>query len=342
MKTVFTDRHLGHSNHIELSNGRIVPAFEKSERAAMIHAAVMGRKFGPFIAPTDHGLEPIKRVHDAGFVDFLAGLWAEWVADGRTHPALPSFWHAPGMSWRIPENIDGRLGHYSFDAGCCFVEGSWDAIRASADVALTGVDLLSAGEASAFSLCRPPGHHAHAATMGGYCYINNASVAAQAFIDRGAKRVAILDVDYHHGNGSQSIFYNRNDVLVCNIHADPRQEYPYFLGYADEIGEGAGEGFNVNYPLRWGSDYSVWSEALEAACARIIAYGAEVVVVSLGVDTYKEDPISRFLLDSPDFLQMGARIAKLARPTLFVMEGGYAVEAIGVNVANTLEGFVGG
>ena len=162
------------------------------------------------------------------------------------------------------------------------------------------------------------------------------------FVDRGAKRVAILDVDYHHGNGSQSIFYGRNDVLVCNIHADPRQEYPYFLGYADEIGEGAGEGFNVNYPLRWGSDYSVWSEALEAACERVVAFGAEVVVVSLGVDTYKEDPISRFLLDSPDYLKMGARIAKLARPTLFVMEGGYAVEAIGVNVANTLEGFVGG
>lgn len=342
MQTIYTDRHFGHSDHVELSNGRIVPAFEKPERAEMIRAEVERRGFGPIIGPTEHGLAPVKRVHDAGFVDFLEGLWPAWVADGRGgYPALPSFWHAPGMGWRIPENIDGKLGHYSFDAGCCIVAGSWDAIRSSADVALTGVDLVAGGAASAFSLCRPPGHHAHAASMGGYCFINNASVAAQSFLDRGATRVAILDVDYHHGNGTQSIFEARSDVLVCNIHAHPTQEYPYFLGYADEIGIGQGEGFNANYPLRWGADYAVWSEALEAACARITAYGPDVVVVSLGVDTYKDDPISRFRLDSPDYLVMGARIARLGKPTLFVMEGGYAVEAIGVNVANTLQGFLG-
>ena len=241
-----------------------------------------------------------------------------------------------------PETIDGKLGHFSFDAGCCLVAGSWDAIAASADVALTGVDLVAGGETSAFALCRPPGHHAHAGTMGGYCYINNAAVAVQAFLDKGARRAAVLDVDYHHGNGTQSIFYERADVMVCNIHGDPMQEYPYFLGHADERGAGDGEGFNANYPLRWGTDFAAWTEALEAASGEVTRYAPDVLVVSLGVDTYKDDPISQFRLDSPDYLRIGARIAAIGLPTLFVMEGGYAVEAIGVNVANTLEGFLAG
>jgi acetoin utilization deacetylase AcuC-like enzyme len=152
--------------------------------------------------------------------------------------------------------------------------------------------------------------------------------------------VAILDVDYHHGNGTQTIFYDRRDVLVCSIHGDPRQEYPYFLGYADETGRGLGEGFNANYPLPWGTGFDSWAAALEDACHCVEAYGPDVLLVSLGVDTFKDDPISQFRLDSPDYLRIGARIARLARPTLFVMEGGYAVEAIGLNVANTLQGFL--
>jgi acetoin utilization deacetylase AcuC-like enzyme len=342
MKTVYTQRHLGHSGHTELNNGRIVPAFEKPERAEMIRAAVEARGFGPLLAPTAHGLDPVRRVHHADYIAFLETAWDLWLADGRDFPALPSFWRAPGMRAIEPETIDGKLGHFSFDAGCCLVAGSWDAIAGSADVALTGVDLVAGGEASAFALCRPPGHHAHAGTMGGYCYVNNAAVAAQAFLDRGAARVAVLDVDYHHGNGTQSIFYERDDVLVLSIHGDPTQEYPYFLGYADERGAGDGEGFNANYPLRWGTGFAAWSAALDDAAGRLEAYGPDSVVVSLGVDTYKDDPISQFRLDSPDYLRIGARIAGLKRPTLFVMEGGYAVEAIGVNVANTLQGFLGG
>ncbi|MDQ0467520.1 histone deacetylase family protein [Labrys wisconsinensis] len=341
MKTVFSPRHHGHSGHVELNNGRVVPAFEKPERAEMIRAAVEGRGLGPILAPAAHGLDPVLRVHEADYVSFLSEAWALWTADGRDFPALPSFWKAPGMRAIEPETIDGKLGHFSFDAGCCLVAGSFDAIAASVDVALTGVDLVAGGEPSAFALCRPPGHHAHAGTMGGYCYVNNAAVAAQAFRDRGTPRVAILDVDYHHGNGTQSIFYERADVLVCNIHGHPTQEYPYFLGYEDETGAGAGEGFNANFPLRWGTGFEAWSAALETACRRVEAYAPDVVVVSLGVDTYKEDPISQFRLDSPDYLKIGARIARLRKPTLFVMEGGYAVEAIGVNVANTLEGFAG-
>jgi acetoin utilization deacetylase AcuC-like enzyme len=175
--------------------------------------------------------------------------------------------------------------------------------------------------------------------MGGFCYMNNAAIASQAFLDQGKQRVAILDVDYHHGNGTQDIFYSRNDVLFASIHGDPSEEFPFFLGYADERGEGAGEGCNFNYPLAMGSPWSVWSAALDDACQRIAEYAAEVIVVSLGVDTFKDDPISQFKLDSPDYLAMGRRIAALGKPTLFVMEGGYAVEAIGINAVNVLEGF---
>ena len=168
---------------------------------------------------------------------------------------------------------------------------------------------------------------------------NNAAIAAQTFRESGAAKVAILDVDYHHGNGTQTIFYDRPDVLFCSLHGHPSQEFPFFLGYEDETGEGAGEGFNVNYPLHWGSGWDTWSEALDDACRRIGAYGPDALVTSLGVDTFRDDPIAQFTLDSPNYLEIGQKIAALGRPTLFVMEGGYAVEEIGINAVNMLMGF---
>ena len=175
--------------------------------------------------------------------------------------------------------------------------------------------------------------------MGGYCYVNNAAVAAQALLDAGASRVAILDIDYHHGNGTQEIFYSRNDVLVVNLHGDPLFEYPFFLGHADEQGTGAGEGCNFNLPLPAGTTFDAWLAAFEVACARVDRYAPDAVVVSLGVDTFKNDPISQFRLDSEDYLRIGQRIAALGLKTLFVMEGGYAVEEIGINAVNVLTGF---
>jgi acetoin utilization deacetylase AcuC-like enzyme len=172
--------------------------------------------------------------------------------------------------------------------------------------------------------------------------LNNAALAAQAFRDEGAGRVAILDIDYHHGNGTQTIFYDRGDVLFASLHGHPEQEFPYFLGYEEETGEGAGEGFNLNYPLRWGTGFDLWGVALDRACARIADYGPDALVISLGVDTFEGDPISKFRLRSEDYLKVGARIAALGRPTLFVMEGGYAVAEIGVNAVNVLMGFEDG
>jgi acetoin utilization deacetylase AcuC-like enzyme len=240
---------------------------------------------------------------------------------------------------RIPEVIDGKLSYFSIDAGTPITSGTWGAITAAANVALTGAGLVDAGERAVFALCRPPGHHAGSDFYGGYCFFNNAAIAAQEFREAGAERVAILDVDYHHGNGTQEIFYTRPDVFTVSIHADPRQEYPFFLGFADEIGESAGEGFHLNLPLPWGTAWDAYKPALETAIQRIRDYGADVVVVSLGVDTFEHDPISKFKLRHDDYLQTGRMIASLGLPTLFVMEGGYAVEALGVNAVNVLQGF---
>jgi acetoin utilization deacetylase AcuC-like enzyme len=207
-------------------------------------------------------------------------------------------------------------------------------------VALTAQKIVAKGAPSAFALCRPPGHHAHDDLYGGYCFLNNAAIAAQAFRDGGAERAAILDVDFHHGNGTQDIFYARKDVLFCSLHGAPEYAYPYYLGYKDEVGEGEGEGHNANYPMPRGTAYDVWGQALEQACRKIKGFKPDVLVVSLGVDTFKDDPISFFKLTSEDFRTYGGRIARLKLPTLFVMEGGYAIEAIGINTVNVLDGFL--
>jgi acetoin utilization deacetylase AcuC-like enzyme len=252
---------------------------------------------------------------------------------------LPTGFPARGIRQRIPRHIDGKVGYYAHAMETCITAGTWRAAQASASVAQTAQRLMSKGARAAFALCRPPGHHAHHDMYGGYCFLNNAAIAAQMFRDDGAERVAILDVDFHHGNGIQDIFYARDDVLYCSLHGAPEDAFPYFLGFADETGRGAGEGFNLNYPMPPGTDYRLWSGALDQALKRIVTYGPDALIVSLGVDTYKDDPISFFKLESADFTRYGAAIAKLKLPTLFVMEGGYAIEAIGINTVNVLAGF---
>jgi acetoin utilization deacetylase AcuC-like enzyme len=341
MKTVYTEDHRHQDGKLELIDGKFLPPFEMPRRAQIVIDRVKATKLGPIMAPQEFGLEPIRRVHDKGFVEFLRTAWDEWVLAHGAYDALPLVWHTRGFRKKppLPEAIDGKLSYYAIDAGTPITAGTWRAVTAAANVALTGVKLVEGGERAAFSLCRPPGHHAGSDFYGGYCFFNNAAIAAQAFRDKGAKRVAILDVDYHHGNGTQEMFYGRADVLTISIHADPRQEYPYFLGFADETGKGKGEGFHLNLPLRWGSAWDRYDGALQTAMKRIRKYGPEVIVVSLGLDTFKEDPISKFKLGHKDYLRMGEMIAGAGKPTLFVMEGGYAVDALGVNTVNVLTGF---
>ena len=340
MKTVYSPLHAGHVGNTELFAGVIVPAFEKPSRVEIITARIEFEKLGPILPPNEHDLAAAKRVHMPDYVDFLPTVWPMWRASGRSGTAMPYAWPTRGLRGDVlPQTIDAQLGFYSFDAGATFVEGTWAAIKSSYDVALTAAALVKDGEKAAFALCRPPGHHAGSNFMAGYCYINNAAVAAQWFRDQGAKKVAILDVDYHHGNGTQEIFYSRPDVLVINLHGDPVHEYPFFLGHADEKGIGEGDGFNHNYPMPFGTAWEQWSVALQEGYAKVAAYAPDVLIVSLGVDTFEKDPISQFKLKSEDYPKIGRRIAKLGLPTLFVMEGGYAVEEIGINAVGVLTGF---
>lgn len=341
MKTVYSEKHKLHHARLELINGKMEPAVEMPSRAETVLDRLRAVDLGPVVGPTAHGLDPVKKVHASNYVDFLSKAWDLWTASGRDYEALPLVWAVRGLRQIEPDYIDGKLSFYSFDAGTPITAGTWEAATAAVDVALTAADMIRAGEKAAFALCRPPGHHAAADFYGGYCFLNNAAIAAQYLRDGGAGRVAILDVDYHHGNGTQAIFYDRADVFFASIHGHPKQEYPFFLGYADETGAGAGEGYNVNYPLVWGSGFDAWGEALNDACKKIAAYGPDIVVVSLGVDTFERDPISQFKLKSADYLKIGEAIARLGKPTLFVMEGGYAVAEIGINAVNVLLGFEG-
>jgi acetoin utilization deacetylase AcuC-like enzyme len=340
MLTIYSDDHRLHHGAGEFYRGRLVPCFEMPARADQVLDRV--RTLGTVIAPDRFDRAMLTRVHTDDYVAFLETAWDEWSALGETGDALPYNWPARGMRHdRVPDHIDGKLGFYAIDAAVPITAGTWTAVRSSADCALTGARHLAEGAASAFALCRPPGHHAGARAMGGFCYLNNAAIAAQYLRDHGAARVAVLDVDYHHGNGTQDIFYDRGDVFFASLHGDPRQEYPFFLGYADECGTGDGLGANRNFPLPWGTGGGDYLAALDAAIAATTAFGPDSLVVSLGVDTFAEDPISQFKLLREDFTAIGRRIAALGRPTLFVMEGGYAVGDIGGNVAAVLTGFAG-
>jgi acetoin utilization deacetylase AcuC-like enzyme len=339
MLTIYSDQHVCHHGAFELAEGQLRPAVEIPARAHAVLERVREVGLGPVRSPVDHGIAPLERVHTRPYLAFLEEAWALWSAEHGACDAFPIQWLVRGMRDVEPERIDGRLGYYAGDAGSPITEGTYRAARAAADVALSGMDAILDGERAAFALCRPPGHHASQDVFSGYCYLNNAAIAAQAARDHGLGKVAILDLDYHHGNGTQTIFYERGDVLFASIHADPADEYPYFLGYADERGAGKGEGQNLNLPLPAGTTFARYGEALGCALRALAAFGADLLVVSLGADTYKEDPISRFRLESDDFSRIGETLAGAAVPTLFVLEGGYAVSALGHNVVNVLAAF---
>jgi acetoin utilization deacetylase AcuC-like enzyme len=343
MHIFYNPDHAAHQGKLEMFRGRMVPCHEVPQRQDQVAAVLQSSALGSLQTPKLFDDALLMRIHSPRYLQFLQTAWQQWVALDPANAALdaiPSVW--PTRSFRTdiePDNFAARMGLYSFDAGTPLTTGTWQAARSGADCALSAAAQIAQGGRAAFALSRPPGHHAGADFFGGYCFLNNAALAAQYLRDSGLERVAVLDVDYHHGNGTQAIFYERADVFFTSIHGDPRTEYPFFLGHADERGQGAGLGFNLNLPLPRGSDYARWSEALELALQAIAAYGAQALVVSLGVDTFAGDPISGFALQSDDYVRMGERIARAGLPTVLVFEGGYAVEAVGLNVANVLQAF---
>jgi acetoin utilization deacetylase AcuC-like enzyme len=347
MLTVHNPDHRLHHGRQEMFRGRLVDCYETPQRLDHVLAELMRRPVGAMRTPqvSDAVLAAaLAQIHSARYLQFLEHAWHDWVAldpDNAGRDALPSVWPAPGMRVDLlPENFAARLGIFSFDAGTPLMSGSWAAARRGAACAIDAATEVASGRTpSAFALSRPPGHHAGADFMGGYCFLNNAALAAQTLRNDGAERVAILDVDYHHGNGTQAIFYERADVLTVSVHGDPKTEYPYFLGHADERGIAEGHGFNLNLPLPRGTTFSTWRAALQRGLDAVRSFGADALVVSLGVDTYEGDPISGFQLRSADYTTVGCDIATAKLPTVFVFEGGYAVEEIGVNTVNVLEGF---
>lgn len=338
MKIIYTDQHKLRDAKTELYGGELVQPFERPSRMQYILDRIAETGFGDLTPPKDFGMEPILCVHDNGYVAFLQQVWDDWVAEGFKGEAIPTTWPARRMNDRCPDHVEGKMGYYALACETALTEGTWPAAYASAQVALTGAKIVATGE-HVFSLCRPPGHHAALDMYGGYCFLNNAAIAAQDILNQGAKRIAILDIDFHHGNGTQDIFYKRDDVLFASLHGDPLDAFPHFLGYIDETGVGAGEGFTFNYPMKPGTGFDKWRHALSDALVKIKAFNPDALIVSLGVDAFENDPISFFKLKSDDFTTCGRDIAGVDVPTLFVMEGGYDIEEIGVNTINVLQGF---
>lgn len=329
MRCFWDERQQRHDPAGEFFNGAFHRASESSARANSILQAI-----GRTEDPSDQGLEPILRVHDPAYVEFLQSAHELWLAAGREGDAFPYTFPLVRRRARTWNRIDANIGHYSFDTSTPIGSGTWEAAYWSAQTAIAAVDSILGAEPLSFGLCRPPGHHAGRDYCGGYCYLNNIAIAAERALAAGRQRIAILDVDYHHGNGTQDIFAGRDDIIFASIHADPRTDYPFFWGHADE-----NEANILNLPLSRGADWSVYAPALKRAIEWIESGEPDLLLVSFGADTHETDPISHFQLKNSDYGSMARQIAALGLPTAIVMEGGYAVDALGANVCAFLGAF---
>ncbi|MBS3961222.1 MAG: histone deacetylase family protein [Sandarakinorhabdus sp.] len=318
----------------ELHNGDWVTYAESADRVRLVQDQLPGWE-----GARDFGVEPLLAVHVPAYLAFLQRAHADWLAAGRSGDAIGYAFPVVGRRPLKLGRIDAELGSFSFDASTPIAAGTWESAYWGAQAALTALETVIGGDRAAFALCRPPGHHAGSDYMGGYCYLNNAAIVARAAQAKGHARVAILDIDYHHGNGTQDIFYDDGSVFFASIHADPATDYPYFWGHADEVGEGPGQGTTLNVPLPRDMTFEPYVLALDSALAAIAGFGPTMLVLSFGADTYEKDPISHFKLGRADYTAVAARIAALGLPTLIVMEGGYAVADLPSNISAFLAGF---
>ncbi|MHA7859371.1 MAG: histone deacetylase family protein [Henriciella sp.] len=334
MKAFFSEQQSKHGPALELQNGELVPHAESQARVDAIRGVLTDVEH-----PTDFGLDPILAVHEPGYVDFLQRAYADWVAAGRPGDAFPYVFPIKGRRPLNLTRIDAELGQYAYDCGTPVAAGTWETVYWSAQSALSALQHVLDGARSAFAFCRPPGHHAGPDYMGGYSYLNNAAICAERALALGAGKVAVLDVDYHHGNGTQDIFYAREEVLTISLHADPKTDYPFYWGHADETGAGQGTGQNLNLPMPRGTVWTDYMAKLIQAIERVQAFSPDLLIVPYGADTYAGDPISYFSIETQAYRDMARLIADLNLPTLICMEGGYAVDALGANVAAFLSGF---
>jgi acetoin utilization deacetylase AcuC-like enzyme len=338
MRVVHSPAHAGHAPGHEVLIGRATAPIEVPARAAAIRAVLAADAAFTIEEPVPHGLTPIECVHDHGLIAYLARAHDDWLAAAPdVGDAIPDSFLNPALRegmgpGRPPETALGRLGWYGFDTATVVVAGTYTAARAAVDVALTAADHVLGGEPCAYGLCRPPGHHAPRAAYGGYCFFNNAAVAAEHALAAGAGPVAIVDIDYHHGNGTQQIFYGRADVLYVSLHADPRRAYPFFAGHPDETGAGAGAGANRNFVLPPACDDITFLATLHHALEVVDAFDPAIVVVSLGLDTFHLDPLGDLAVTEAAYPEAGRAVAALGRPLVVLQEGGYHLPTLGANV----------
>jgi len=344
MKVVYNPAHLLHDPQVEFETSTAHSPFEHIGRAEAIRETLQADSRFEFLSPTEWGVAPIEAVHNPGLVRFLSEGWALYAAQ---HPdvceVVPDVFYRPALRDKMgergePQAINGRVGYWCFETTTPLTETTYEAARGAVDTALTTTQLVLDGETSAYGLCRPPGHHATADMYGGYCFFNNAAVAAHHVASTTGAKVTILDVDYHHGNGTQQIFYDRDDVQYVSLHGDPARAYPYSVGYADETGSGRGLGCNINYPMPLRADDDLYASALATACEEVARFGPSVLIVSLGLDTYITDPISDLAVTTDGMRRSGEIVRQLGLPTVVVQEGGYDVNALGANVQAWLTG----
>ncbi|MCB0182897.1 MAG: histone deacetylase family protein [Caldilineaceae bacterium] len=338
MKVFFTKRHQEHRPRHEFTGGALIPAFDSPERADLIAEALQQAGGFQLTEPKDHGSEPILAVHDKDYVAFLQTAMDVWKTAGMIGSPMAS--NVAGRPKGVePESIEGRVGYFANACDTTIDRGTWQAAYASAQVAVSAAQYVGSGKANtAFALCRPPGHHCEADRFGGYCYLNNAAIAAQSLRDMGLSRVGILDLDFHHGNGTQEIFWARNDVWYGSVHGDPRHCYPFFAGHADERGGGEGVGSTLNLPLPPGSNNDAWLSAVAQLIWSLGDFEAEAVVVSLGVDPHHDDPQSFFDVTERGFGRAANFLRDAGIPSVVVMEGGYCADALAPSVLAFLDG----
>ncbi|MGP6088393.1 histone deacetylase family protein [Antarctobacter jejuensis] len=337
MKAVFDDRQWRHDPKHFMANGAILPNPEQPRRIEVLKAAAEEAGCA-FQAPKDAGFGPIAAVHTPEYLSFLENIYTRWRRiDGAGEEVIPNI-HPASRTDGYPKSAVGQAGYHQADTACPIAEGTWEAAYWSAQSAVAGADLLSAGDRAAYVLSRPPGHHAFADLAGGFCFLNNSGIAAERLRAKGY-RPAILDVDVHHGNGTQGMFYDRDDVLTVSIHADPARFYPFFWGHAQERGAGRGLGCNLNLPLPRGTADDAFLSTLNTALHRVRSFGTDALVVALGLDASIDDPFQGLAVTQDGFARIGSAIAKLGLPTLFVQEGGYLSDTLGTNLTRTLTGF---
>jgi acetoin utilization deacetylase AcuC-like enzyme len=342
MKIIYSDKHSIHAPKKYFSSGRMQDYPDVVSRMDSVLKALQGTKH-QILETTDHGFEPIYRIHTKQYVDFLTTVYKEWVERGGDPNGVIPDTYAARLDKLYQDiclqsdNIFIKAGMFIFDSAAVVAERTFEAAYEGVQVSLSATDLVLGGERVAFALTRPPGHHSLSQQAGGFCFFNNAAIAAQYLIDKGY-RVCVFDVDYHHGNGTQTCFYDKENPLFVSLHG--ANDYPFFWGSEKEIGTGKGEGFNVNFPLPRGTGDAAYLETLDKAIANhIVPFKPEYLVISLGVDTYYADPVGTFDLTHDCFIEIGKRIAKIGCPTVLIMEGGYNVEELGTSVVHLLAGF---